>query len=74
MLVNSLGGVTELEQLVFNNDVCALLEADGVNVGFDRVGTFLTSFGMTGISLTLLRIDDADWLNALQGAVSVAAW
>ena len=64
VLVNSLGEVTKMEQLIFNNDVCELLEAEEISIGFDKAGTFLTSFGIKGISLTLLKIEDENWLKA----------
>ncbi len=74
VLVNSLGGVTKMEQLVFSNDVCELLEAEEVSVVFDKTGTFLTSFGLRGISLTLLRIEDENWLKALKAEVDAPEW
>lgn len=69
VLVNSLGEVTKMEQLIFNNDVCELLEAEEISIGFDKAGTFLTSFGIKGISLTLLKIEDENWLKALKTKV-----
>lgn len=74
VLVNSLGEVTKMEQLVFNNDVCELLEAEEISVVFDKTGTFLTSFGVKGVSLTLLRIEDESWLKALKTKVDVPEW
>ena len=58
----------------FNNDVCSLLSLDNINIAFDKVGTFLSSYGINGISLSLLKVEDADWLHALQAPVNVPAW
>lgn len=74
VLVNSLGEVTKMEQLIFNNDVCELLEAEEISIGFDKAGTFLTSFGIKGISLTLLKIEDENWLKALKTKVDALEW
>lgn len=74
VLVNSLGEVTKMEQLIFNNDVCELLEAEEISIGFDKAGTFLTSFGIKGISLTLLKIEDENWLKALKTKVDAPEW
>ena len=74
VLINSLGGTTPIENLIFNNDVCSLLALDNINIAFDKVGTFLSSYGINGISLSLLKVEDADWLHALQAPVNVPAW
>lgn len=74
VLINSLGGTTPIENLIFNNDVCSLLALDNINIAFDKVGTFLSSYGINGISLSLLKVKDADWLHALQAPVNVPAW
>lgn len=41
-----------MEQFVFMNDVLALLEERGVNVVFRKVGNFMTSLDMQGLSNT----------------------
>lgn len=74
VMVNSLGGTTPLELMVFNNDVHELLDLDAVTVDFNKVGTFLTSNGMHGLSLTLLKLAHPSWLPALQKPVTTAAW
>ena len=34
----------------------------------------MTSLEMQGASLTLLKVEDADWVQALQAPVNTAAW
>lgn len=74
VLVNSLGGTTPMETMVFNNDVHELLELASLQIDFNKVGTFLTSNGMHGLSLTLLKLADPTWLTALKYPVTTAAW
>lgn len=74
VLVNSLGGITTMESMIFNNDVLQLLELENIAVAFDKVGTFMAANGMRGLSLTLLRLHDEQWLTALNAAVNTPAW
>ena len=74
VFVNSLGGTTPMELMVFNNDVHELLKLAALEIDFNKVGTFLTSNGMHGLSLTLLKLSDPAWLTALQRPVTTAAW
>lgn len=74
VFVNSLGGTTPMELMVFNNDVHELLTLAALEIDFNKVGTFLTSNGMHGLSLTLLKLADPAWLTALNQPVTTAAW
>lgn len=74
VLVNSLGGITPLELMVFNHDVHELLQLDQLALDFHQAGTFLTSNGMHGLSLTLLHLEQTDWLAALNMPVKTPAW
>lgn len=74
MLVNSLGGTTVMENMVFNADVRELLSLEPLDVAFSRVGPYLTANGMHGLSLTLFHLQDPSWLAALERPVTVAAW
>lgn len=74
VLLNSLGGITTMESMIFNNDVLQLLGLDDLAIAFDKVGTFMAANGMRGLSLTLLRVRTESWLTALNAPVNTPAW
>lgn len=74
VFVNGLGGTPLMEQYVFINDVLALLKTDNISVSKKIIGNKMTSIEMQGISLTILRLKDAKWLDYLNQEVEVAAW
>lgn len=74
VFINSLGGTAVMEQMIFASDVQQLLQLEPVAIQWRKVGTFLTSSGMHGLSLSILRLSDPKWLDALQAEVHVAAW
>ena len=45
-----------MEQFIFTNDVMHLLDDQAVKVAYTKVGNFMTSIDMAGISLTMLRL------------------
>lgn len=73
ILVNGLGGTPLMEQYIFYDDAMRLLESEGVEVSFSKVGNYMTSLEMAGISVTLLRVED-DWVEALNEEVDTVAW
>ncbi|WP_125571523.1 DhaKLM operon coactivator DhaQ [Lacticaseibacillus songhuajiangensis] len=74
VFINSLGGTAVMEQMIFASDVQQLLALEPVAVPWRKVGTFLTSSGMHGLSLSILRLSDPEWLEALREDVDVASW
>jgi len=74
VFVNGLGGTPLMEQYVFMNDVLALLKADNIPVAKKYIGNKMTSIEMQGLSLTILRLKEAKWLDYLNQKVEVAAW
>lgn len=74
VLVNGMGGTPLMEQYIFYNDVRQQLEADGIELVFSKVGNYMTSLEMQGISLTLFRIKEAEWLSYLNTPVKTVAW
>lgn len=73
ILVNGLGGTPLMEQYIFYDDAMRLLDAEGVEISFSKVGNYMTSLEMAGISITLLKVED-DWVEALNEAVDTVAW
>lgn len=74
VFVNGLGGTPLMEQYVFINDVLELLKTDNISVSKKIIGNKMTSIEMQGISLTILRLKEAKWLDYLNQEVEVAAW
>ncbi|MDO4680776.1 MAG: dihydroxyacetone kinase subunit DhaK [Aerococcus sp.] len=74
VLVNGMGSTPQMELYLFWNDIRILLESEGITVDFVRVEEWMTSIDMAGASLTMLHLDDLDWLTALNSPVHTIAW
>ena len=74
VLVNGMGATPLMEQYVFMNDTLDQLADENVEVAFTKVGNYMTSLEMAGISLTLFKIEDDEWLSYLNYAVDTIAW
>lgn len=73
VLVNGMGATPLMEQYIFFNDVKAILEEEGVVISFSKVGNYMTSIDMAGLSLTMIQTDQAI-LDALNMPVDTIAW
>ncbi|MGT2933299.1 dihydroxyacetone kinase subunit DhaK [Streptococcus catagoni] len=74
LLINGLGATPLMEQYVFANDVAKLLAEKGVGVSFKKIGDYMTSIDMAGLSLTLIKLEDDHWVEALKTDVITPAW
>ncbi|HEP1675474.1 dihydroxyacetone kinase subunit DhaK [Streptococcus pyogenes] len=74
VLVNGLGATPLMGQYVFANDVAKLLAEKDVTVSFKKIGDYMTSIDMAGLSLTLIKLDKDEWTEALQSDVITPAW
>lgn len=74
LLINGMGATPLMEQYIFANDVASLLGAAGLDVVYRKLGNFMTSIDMAGLSLTLMKIEDEAWLTALESPVRTIAW
>ncbi|SUN51048.1 dihydroxyacetone kinase subunit [Streptococcus dysgalactiae subsp. dysgalactiae] len=74
ILVNGLGATPLMEQYVFANDVAKLLAEKNVTVSFKKIGDYMTSIDMAGLSLSLIKLDKDEWTEALQSDVITPAW
>lgn len=74
VLVNGLGATPLMEQYVFANDVAKLLAEKDVTVSFKKIGDYMTSIDMVGLSLTLIKLDKDEWTEALESDVITPAW
>ena len=74
LLINGMGATPLMEQYIFANDVASLLGAAGLDVVYRKLGNYMTSIDMAGLSLTLMKIEDDAWLEALESPVKTIAW
>ena len=74
LLINGMGATPLMEQYVFSNDVASLLRDAGLEVIYRKLGNYMTSIDMAGLSLTLMKIEDDAWLEALESPVKTIAW
>ena len=74
LLINGMGATPLMEQYIFANDVADLLGAAGLDVVYRKLGNYMTSIDMAGLSLTLMKIEDEAWLTALESPVKTIAW
>ena len=74
LLINGLGSTPLMEEYIFANDVANLLKEKGVEVVFKKIGDYMTSLDMAGLSLTLMKVADDAWLDALEAPVVTPAW
>lgn len=74
VLVNGMGATPLMEQYIFSNDVLDKLAGMGIKPAFMKVGNYMTSIDMAGISLTLFEIKDDKWLDYLNYPVETIAW
>lgn len=74
VLVNGMGATPLMEQFIFSNDLLNQLEQKKIKPVFMKVGNYMTSIDMAGISLTLFEINDEKWLDYLNYPVETIAW
>ena len=74
LLINGMGATPLMEQYVFANDVASILGDAGLDVVYRKLGNYMTSIDMAGLSLTLMKIEDEAWLEALESPVKTIAW
>lgn len=73
VLVNGLGATPYMEQYIFMNDVKKRLAAEKLNIDFKKSGNLMTALDMTGLSLTMIKLEEG-WLDALNYSVKTPAW
>jgi dihydroxyacetone kinase len=73
LLVNNLGGTPTMELALVARRAVAVLESSGLVLERVYLGTFLSALEMTGVSLSVLRLDDPR-LAQLDAPTSAPAW
>lgn len=74
VLINGIGATPLMEQYIFSNDVFNWLKAKDITPVFSKVGNYMTSLEMAGISFTILELTDEKWLEYLNYQVDTIAW
>lgn len=74
LLINGMGATPLMEQYIFANDVASILGDAGLDVAYKKLGNYMTSIDMAGLSLTLMKIENDAWLEALESPVKTIAW
>lgn len=74
LLINGMGATPLMEQYVFANDVASILGDAGLDMAYKKLGNYMTSIDMSGLSLTLMKIEDEAWLEDLESPVKTIAW
>lgn len=74
VLVNGMGATPLSEQYIFMGDVLNELKTEKLPVSFTKAGNYVTSLDMAGISLTMLALDDPQWLTYLNASAHTVGW
>ena len=74
VLVNGMGATPLMEQYIFSNDLLDKLAEFNVKPAFIKIGNYMTSLDMAGISLTIFELADEKWLEYLNQPVETIAW
>lgn len=74
ILVNGMGATPLMEQYIFTHDVLNKLAEKSIEPAFTKVGNYMTSLDMAGISLTIFELADEKWLDYLNYPVETIAW
>lgn len=73
LLINNLGATPPMELSIMARDAIRACEARGLTVRRIWCGTFLTAIDMAGVSLSLMKLDDAR-VAALDAPSAAPAW
>jgi dihydroxyacetone kinase len=73
VMINNLGATTEMELAIVARHAIPFLESKGFIVERIYAGTFLSSLDMTGISISVLGVND-EWLGWLDTVTTAPAW
>ncbi|XP_034253977.1 PTS-dependent dihydroxyacetone kinase 1, dihydroxyacetone-binding subunit DhaK-like [Thrips palmi] len=74
VLVNNLGGLSQLEQYVAVKVIHEKIVSWGVEIVRLYAAPLMTSLETSGVQVSILRLTDADWLRCLDAPSSAPAW
>lgn len=58
LLINGMGSTTMMEMSIIYQDVCRILEGQGIRVYDGTAGNYITTQEMGGVSLSICKVDD----------------
>ncbi|GKS81177.1 dihydroxyacetone kinase subunit DhaK [Ligilactobacillus pabuli] len=74
VMVNGMGATPLMEQYIFSHDLLDLLNAKEISPAFMKVGNYMTSIDMAGLSLTIFELKEDKWLDYLNYKVDTIGW
>lgn len=74
VMVNGMGATPLMEQYIFSHDLLNLLNGKDIEPAFMKVGNYMTSIDMAGLSLTVFELKEDKWLDYLNYPVETIAW
>ena len=74
ILINGMGATPLMEQYIFANDVASLLQEKGLEISYKKLGNYMTSLDMAGLSLTLIKLEEDSGQAALESPLTTRAW
>ncbi|VDN08417.1 unnamed protein product [Thelazia callipaeda] len=74
VLLNNLGGTSQLELNILAGEICSWLYENGYEIERFYVETVMTSLDGHGISVTIVRLVSDDWLRLLDAATEAPSW
>uniref|UniRef100_A0A915PZI7 Triokinase/FMN cyclase n=1 Tax=Setaria digitata TaxID=48799 RepID=A0A915PZI7_9BILA len=74
VLLNNLGGTSQIELNILSGEVCLWLSEGGYDIQRFYLGSVMTSLDGHGVSITILRLVSDDWLRYLDAATEAPAW
>ncbi|PXW88308.1 dihydroxyacetone kinase DhaK subunit [Streptohalobacillus salinus] len=74
VLINGLGATPLMEQYIFLNDVKQELDNQALTIAYTKVGNYMTSLDMAGVSLTVIAFETDEEIDALEETVDTPSW
>lgn len=74
VMVNNLGGMSKLEEYILADMISKQLEGFGVKLLRVYSGHVQTSIEMQGFAITILKIKDKEWIDALDAPTNSICW
>lgn len=74
LLINNLGTTSKTEELIFINEVVSQLQKMHIHIAGVYCGSFVTSLKMSGFSLTILKVINADIITYLRQPTEAPFW
>lgn len=74
VLINGMGATPLMEQYIFSNDLLNKLTEMKIEPAFMKVGNYMTSIDMAGVSLTMFELQNKKWLEYLNEPVATIGW